>query len=423
VQIPGSMAPSRRQKLALLTALYFVEGMPWGFQSRALPVFLRTHDTSLTLIGLLNVLSLPWMIKVLWAPLIDRYWSPRIGKRKSWILPMQLGLALSALAGATVADDGDVGKLLVLVALMNLFSATMDIAVDGLAVDLLDKRELGPGNVTQVVGYKLGTLATGGLLVWATGSIGWGGLFAVMGGLTMLVMAATALFREPWTEATLPTAPHEKLRAIVQRLFATLNRPGMRLLVVVIATYKVGEQLVESMFKPFLIDEGFSATEVGLWVGTYGIVGSIVGSTLGGVLASKLPLLRAVTIAAVFRVVPVLAVFLMTFHRPTPAEIIFIAVTESFFGGLLTTTMFAYMMSRTDRRIGATHFTLLSTVEMLGKVPVPMLAGPIADHWGYSVLFGLGTACALAFLAVLPPLRRADAQRPLVEQASEPPPP
>lgn len=405
----------------MLTALYFVEGMPWGFQSRALPVFLRTHDVSLTLIGLLNILSLPWMAKVLWAPLVDRYWSPKIGRRKSWILPMQLCLALTAFAGATVADSGDVGMLLALVALMNLSSATMDIAVDGLAVDLLKDHELGTGNITQVVGYKVGTLATGGLLVWATGAFGWSGLFFTMGAITLLVMAATALFPEAAAVESAVAEAHQGLRKIWALLVETLRVPGMRALVFVIATYKVGEQLVESMFKPFLIDEGYTATQVGLWVSSYGIGASIAGSCVGGLLASRMPILRAMILAAVFRAVPVFFVFLLTLHHPTRTEIILVSITESFFGGLLTTTVFAYMMSRTDRRIGATHFTLLSTIEMLGKVPVPMIAGPIAQTWGYSVLFGLGTAASVAFLLLLPPLRRADARRLAAAAAAAPP--
>lgn len=407
----------------MLSALYFVEGMPWGFQSKALPVFLRTHHASLTLIGLLNLLSLPWMAKALWAPLVDRYWSARVGRRKSWILPMQLCVALTAFAGALVADGASLGALLALVALMNLFSATMDVAVDGLAVDLLAERELGTGNITQVVGYKFGTLTTGGLLVWATGSVGWSGLFVAMGALALAVFAATALFPEPRAEETAPVeqgayrtarAPDEAapdLRRIGRLLADTLKVPGMPALLAVLATYKTGEQLIDSMFKPFLVDRGFTASQVGLWVSTFGMGASMAGSFLGGVLASRMPILRALSAAAAFRAVPVFFVFLLTLHQPSRNEVIAVALAENFFGGLLTTTVFAYMMSRTDRRIGATHFTLLSTVEMLGKAPVPLLAGPVAQTWGYSVLFGAGTALSAAFLLLLPPLRRAEAAR------------
>lgn len=421
--------PGYALKMAMLSALYFVEGMPWGFQAKALPVFLRTHHASLTLIGMLNLLSLPWMTKALWAPLVDRYGSTRFGRRKSWIVPMQLLIALTAFGGAAVAGHAHLGLVLALVGLMNLFSATMDIAIDGLAVDLLDEPELGTGNITQVVGYKFGTLTSGGLLVWATAGTGWSGLFVAIGALALAVCVATALFPETRIVAArkarsvetagayrtpeVPEEPPPDLRRIVRALFDSLKIPGMGALLAVIATYKTGEQLIDSMFKPFLIDQGFTAPQVGLWVSTFGMVASMAGSFLGGVLASRWAILRAMSTAAVFRAVPIFFVFLLTLHHPTRGEVIGVAMAENFFGGLLTTTVFAYMMARTDKRIGASHFTLLSTVEMLGKAPIPLLAGPFAQAFGYSALFGVGTALSAGFLLLMPALRRADAERAL----------
>ncbi len=415
------------RKLAMLSALYFIEGMPWGFQSKALPVYLRTHHASLTAIGFLNLLSLPWMIKVVWAPLVDRYYSPRFGRRKSWIVPMQCLLALACVAASFAARGGGLPTLLALVLCMNLFSATMDIAVDGLAVDVLDARELGTGNTAQVVGYKFGSLASGGLLVWATADLGWPALFLIMAAIVACVAVSVLFFRED-RYAQRPPPPVERvadegagyrdpaeraeakqtsLVEIIRKVAVASREPGTLVFFLVVATYKTGEQLLDSMFKPFLIDRGFSVAQVALWISTFGMIASLTGSSVGGVLASRTKLYRAVSIAAVLRAIPILGVFALTLTTPTRGSIIAVAMAENFFGGLLTTTMFAYMMARTNKEVGATHFTLLATIEMLGKAPVPMIAGPIADKWGYSVLFGLATLFSFAFLALLPPLRRA----------------
>lgn len=141
--------------LGLLLALYFVQGLPFGFQAVALPVYLRQLGVSLESIGLLGALAAPWMLKALWAPLVDRYYSPRLGRRRSWILPAQAGLALCCAAGAAAGED-HLGLLLALVLLMNLFAATQDIAADGLAVDLLSEQELGPANAAQVTPKHVG---------------------------------------------------------------------------------------------------------------------------------------------------------------------------------------------------------------------------------------------------------------------------
>ncbi len=146
---------STARKLLILWPLYFVQGLPFGFQATALPVYLREAGLSLTAIGFATALSLPWMLKALWAPLVDRYGSERFGRRRSWILPLELVLAGLCVMAAFLDPSSGLKSLLALVFLMNLAAATMDIAVDGLAIDLLSLNELGKGNIAQVVGFKI----------------------------------------------------------------------------------------------------------------------------------------------------------------------------------------------------------------------------------------------------------------------------
>ena len=403
--------------LALLSALYFVEGLPWGLQSQALPIYLRTQHETLTAIGLLNALSLPWMTKALWAPLVDRYGGAKFGRRKTWIVPLQALLVLTFLIGARFTGRADMKALLVSVFVMNLLSATMDIAVDALAVDVLRERELGTGNITRVVGYKAGSLVSGGLLVWATKSIGWPGLFVGMGAITFVVLLVTLVTPEPRgpdeEDATAGPKKGPSLSAILAMLRETFRIPGTVAFFAFVATYKAGEQLVDSMFKPFLIDAGFQASDVGLWVSTFGMVASLSGSFLGGILASRWVLLRAVTWTAILRLVPLFAVIVLTLGRPTPLGVIMTTVAEHFFGGLLTTATFALMMARTDRRMGATHYAIIATVEMLGKAPVPMIAGPLAEKFGYTAVFTTGAVISAVLLTLLIPLRKLGGAMPL----------
>lgn len=397
-------------KLALLSVLYFAEGLPFGFQAKALPLYLRAHDVSLTAIGFLGALSLPWVAKALWAPLVDRYGSARFGRRKSWIVPMQLLLVVTCAAASTVSPEASLPLLLALVFLMNLFAATQDIAVDGLAVDLLGDDELGPGNAVQVVGYKIGMLTSGGLLVWASAWIGWYGLFLVMAGLVAVAMLACLAYPEPGAAAARAgaspsTEPGPTWSSVLSTLWAALRVPGGAWLLVVVATYKLGESMNDAMFGMFLMDEGYAESQVGLWLGSYGLVFSLVGSALGGVLAVRVSFLRAVAITGALRVVPLAAQCLVSTFDPGEALVIPVVCAEGFFGGALTTAMFAFMMSRVDRRIGATHFTLLASVEVLGKSPGGLASGAMADALGYVTVFGIGAVLSLGFLAALVPLR------------------
>lgn len=413
---PGPRAPPPARKIALLLCLYFAQGLPYGFQVTALPLFLRVRGVSLQSLGFVGLLALPWMGKALWAPLVDRYQSTRYGRRRSWIVPMQAGLCLSSVAGVFAAAAGHLPALLALVFLMNLFAATQDIAVDGLAVDLLGDAELGPGNAAQVVGYKLGMLTSGGLLLWASGAIGWPGLFAAMAFLTWIVLIVSMSYREPPpTAAHYLPAERRSMKQVLVALLGAVKLPGTLWLLAFIGTYKIGETMLDVMLKPYLVDSGFAPAQLGLWLGTYGMVFSLVGSVVGGWLAARIPLIRAVGLTAALRVLPLFAVWGLTFAAP-PSQLSVVLVTcaEHFFAGAVTTALFAFMMSRVDRRIGATHYTLLASVEVFGKSLGAWPSGFVAKHWGYGTVFLAASLLSVAYLALF---------WPRLARTSPPPPP
>jgi MFS transporter, PAT family, beta-lactamase induction signal transducer AmpG len=395
---------SVRRELALLWCLYFVQGLPFGFQATAVPVLLREGGASLVVVSLSGVLALPWLLKPLWAPLVDRYHHPRLGRRRSWLLPMQAGLALTMVVAATSSER--LATLVALVLIMNLFAATLDIAVDGLAVDLLRPRDLGHGNAAQVVGYKLGMLTGGGLLLWASGWIGMAGAFGWMAAIVAVVMLITAWFGEPKTGAV-SGGEEVSLADILATVRAALAAPGAGALLLAVGTYKLGESMADTMFKPFVLDAGYSKEQVGLWIGTWGMVFSIVGSVLGGWLATRMDFVRAVALTGALRVGPLLGQWwLATQLAPSADAIIAVTSAEHLVGGALTTSMFALMMSRVDPRVGATHFTVLAAVEVLGKAPASWLSGLVAQSFGYARLFALAALLSAVFLLLLWPLDR-----------------
>jgi MFS family permease len=394
------------RKLGLLSALYFVQGMPFGFQATALPIYLRTQGVSVEAIGFVGLLSLPWILKALWAPLVDRYGSARIGRRKSWILPLQAALAATCALAAFVPVQGTLLGLLGLIFLMNLFAATQDIAVDGFAVDSLRPEELGLGNTAQVVGYKLGMLTGGGLLVWASQYIGWQGLFLSMAALCLAVFVLMSFASEPTPRER--SSERKSWREVLAQLKEALLLPGTKWMLLFIGTYKLGETMSDVLYKLFLIDAGIRPEQIGLWVGTWGKTASIIGSVVGGLLATRMPLLQALSVTATVRLFPLMGRWWLAQTGVTDASVIGVTIAEEFFGGALTTVMFAFMMSRVDRRIGATHYTLLASVEVAGKAPGGPVGGLLVGraHWRYAQVLLLSVALSTAFLFLLLPLRR-----------------
>lgn len=176
----------------LLTFLYFIQGLPYGVQIYFLPIYLRTRGIDLTTVGLLRLLQVPWMFKVLWAPLVDVYLT-----RSRWLLGSIVALAASCLVSGFCPPEGLGSTAVVVLFLWNVFASVEDVAVDSVAVVLLAEQELGAGNVGQVVGYKLGAAFAGGVLALLAGVTGWLGvciaLAAVYTEAAMLVFVSPLL--------------------------------------------------------------------------------------------------------------------------------------------------------------------------------------------------------------------------------------
>jgi len=399
------------KKMILLSLLYLSQGLPFGFQATAFPLYLRTQGISLAAIGFAGALAVPWLLKPFWAPLVDRYWNEEFGKRKSWIVPLQVLLFLSILSASMIPAGSDLSLLMVSVFMMNVFAATQDIAVDGLAVDILSTHELGTGNAAQVVGYKTGMLLSGGLLVWFSSYTGWQGFFIAMAAVSIMPLPFILLYREGKAHKNHSGSRDAKsFREIITIAIEAFRLPGARWFLLFVATYKIGEYMIDAMFKPFLIDSGFSASDIGLWVGTWGMAASLVGSLAGGYMASKISILRALFITVFLRIIPLVMEFGLTIVIPASSAVIATTVAEHFFGGMLTTAMFAFMMSRVDKRIGATHYTIIAAIEVLGKSPGTWASGLLAERMGYTGLFAAGVILSSIILFIFPMLKRGEVE-------------
>ena len=179
-------------RLAILLTLYMAQGLPGGIFSQALPAILRSHDVSLTIIGFSGILAAPWALKFLWSPWVDRCFSPRWGRSRSWILPIQalsivLLLVIAGFDPLTLATDVGVYQFFALMLVLNLLAATQDVASDALAVRSLNYQERGLGNAVQVGGYRLGLIIGGGFLLYLVAVWDWRQAFMVLALLLALI--------------------------------------------------------------------------------------------------------------------------------------------------------------------------------------------------------------------------------------------
>jgi hypothetical protein len=399
-----SDSPPFWKRLSTLFFLYVVQGLPYGFFISVLPLFLRQAGWSRTAIGFYSLLGLPWILKPLWAPFVDRFSWPVLGRRKSWILPCVMVSAILALLLATQEPlpDSSILFLLLIVLAINVVAATQDIAVDGLAVDILSERERGPGNAAQVVGFKAGMLCTGGILLALSGQLGWEGICTGMAVITLLVLFLATRYPEGG-EGRQPEETSPRMKEILKSLVQLASRTGFPVALLLIATYKMGEAGVDAMYRIFLLDRGWEAPAIGILCGTWGLGFSLAGSVIGGWIGHTRERMKSLFWVGALRAVPLVFIALLPFLKEPLSHWIVYPVTlaEHLAGGMITPIMFAFMMDLCDRKVGATHYTALAAVEVVGKMSVSTLSGLLADRIGYGGLFCLGAGISLLWPLVV----------------------
>lgn len=238
----------------MLGALYFAQGLPFGFFTQALPVVLRRSGYSLVAISASGVLFAPWALKFLWAPYVDRY-----GSRRRWLLSLQLGAAAVALVLACLDLTSGLQWLFVGIAVVNVLSATQDVVTDGLAVRLLDARDRGVGNGIQLGAYRIGMIVGGGVLLWLFSFAGWRALFVAMAALIVASTIPVLLLRTQLDRADVRPAESTTAVRLAGTWWVRLRRPGVLAFIGLIAAYKFGNSMGSALVGPFLSDVGLSS--------------------------------------------------------------------------------------------------------------------------------------------------------------------
>ena len=390
------------RKLGLLATLYFSQGLPFGFFVQALPVLLRKQGVSLAAIGSTSLLSLPWMLKFLWAPSVDRHGSARFGARRVWILPLQAASVLLMLALSFVDPGHELMLVYAGVLCANLFAATQDIATDALAIDLLSERERGFGNGVQVAGYRVGMIVGGGLLLVVFEQLGFRGSFWVMAGLLLLASVPVWFYREP--ARTAPALPPSALG--LGAVWKALASPTVRSFLPVLLTYKSADAFGTAMLRPYLVDRGMTLGSIGWLLGTVGFAAGLTGALAGGTLAARFP---RRTLLALFAVVHAagLGLYALLASGAGGSTLLTAAIVlEHFAGGMATAALFTVMMDHTTPETAATDYTVQACLVLLAGGLFGLPSGWVAEFLGYAGHFALaglfGLGAALVALVVLP---------------------
>ncbi len=377
-------------KFGILGCLYFAQGLPYGFFTQALPVIMRDRGASLPQIGLASLLVLPWALKFLWAPLVDRFGWSRIGIKKTWLLGLQfLGIVLFITLG-TIEETDSYAYLIWGFFFANLIAATQDIASDGLAVTMLTPEERGLGNGLQVAGYRLGMFFGGGFLLIYFSYLHWRGAFLFIGISIFLTTLPVLFYGEP------PAPPVEDRLGPKKLLGRFLKRNGVFPWLAVIGFYKFGDAMTTPMLRPFFRDRGLELEEIGKLLGTAGFISGLVGALIGGSLVFFFRRYWAIVWFGVIQAVAVFGYYLLGIGFLDDNALYFLCSLEHFTGGMATAAIFTAMMDICRLDSGATDYTVQASFVVIATATAGVVGGFVSGHLGYNGNFLLSTLLSFA---------------------------
>jgi PAT family beta-lactamase induction signal transducer AmpG len=396
--VPSLLAVLQSWRLLSVVLLSFASGLPLGLVWIAIPTWMAVEGVDIKVVGLFTLAQAPWTFKALWAPLMDRYRLPLLGRKRGYILAAQacllgLGLWLAAVSGRP--DPVSIGLLTLLIAFA---SASQDIAYDAYTVEILRREEQGPAVGAKVATYRAAMWLSGRLTITAAAVVGWPLVNAATALLYLPAALVTWLAPEPESP---PPPPTTLRRAVWEPFLGLLARHRALEILAFVVLYKLSDQLTQALLGPFLIQKGYSALDVGVAAGTVSLLTIVFGTFAGGVLVQAWGLGPALWISGLLQLFSNLGYALVA-QADVNRPLMYAAQGFEYLCSGLGNGAFGVLLLRlTQKRFSATQYALLSSLFSLPRVVAGPPAGLLADALGWRDFFVLTLATGVPGLVML----------------------
>lgn len=388
----------RSPRLALMLGLGFASGLPNPLTGSTMTAWFASEGVTLAMIGFASIFHLPYNLKFLWAPLLDRYGIPGLGRRRGWMLLAQLALVLSIAALGTFDPSSALTQIGVLAVFTAFFSATLDIAADAYRTDVLPAPQRASGTAIFVAGYRAALIVAGAVGLILSDLLPWTVVYWIFAGLMGVGILTTLIAPPAPTEAI---APRSIVEAVVDPITELLKRPGIVRLIAIIMLYKVGDVVAGQLQIPFFMEMGFSKTEIGAVLKGLGLGATIVGALIGGGLVARWGLKGTLIAFGFAQALANLSYVGVANAGKSYAWMTGAIGLDNFMNGLGTSAFVALLMTLCNKRFTAFQYALFSS---LMTVPGRLLgyhSGWLADEAGWTSFFLISTLAALPALALL----------------------
>jgi len=391
------MQTKPHQKYSTLLSLYLAQSIPMSFFSTVMPVIMRTENFSLTSIGLIQLIKLPWIIKFLWAPMIDKS-ATTLRKYKQWILFSELFYALIIFSIAFLNLETNFTAIIVLMLIAFTASATQDIATDAFAILILKKEERSFGNSMQSAGSFLGTLTGSGILLIVYHYYGWEMLLAGLAGFVLLALIPLYFYTSK-KEDILPK-PDKSISLKDIYLFFAQKGIGKRIILLIF--YYSGIIGILTMIKPWMVDLGFNIKEIGLLSGIYGAAAGAFMAFAAGFIIKYIGKFKTLLFIAALGVGVGLYFIWLSSFTPSISQLLPAVLMLWGTYGMASVTIYTISMDIVRPGREGTDFTIQIVLTHLSGLIIAVGSGKVAHLMGYRGLFQIEIVLALFVLFAVP---------------------
>ncbi|MCX7965071.1 MAG: MFS transporter [Syntrophorhabdaceae bacterium] len=388
-----------------MTLLGFSSGLPLPLTSGTLQAWLTVAGVDLKTIGLFSLVSIPYTLKFLWSPFMDRFMPPWLGRRRGWILPIQIALMVFISIMGFISPKETSLLMAILAFSVAFMSASQDIVIDAYRTDVLSDKERGIGAATFITGYRIAMLVAGALALILSENIGWQNTYLLMAILLIIGVIGTFSGKEPGPHITPPKNIEEAVIGPIKDIFSRKNAISILLFIIL---YKLGDAYAGALTTAFLIrGVNFSPGEVGAINKGLGLIATITGAMFGGALMVRLGLYRSLLFFGILQMVSNLSFMVLSLTGKNYPVMISAVAFENITGGMGSAAFLAFVMAICNRKYSATQYALLSSLAALGRVFISPTSGYIVSQTGWATFFLFTAITALPGLLFLLILKTA----------------
>ena len=393
------------KKLFVIFLMGIASGIPLYLILSTLAIWLTRSNIDISIVGLFSLTQLPWTIKFFWSPIFDYYripfFSKFIGNRKAWLFLIQLFLSLSILALGLSNPNDNLLPTAIFAFVVAFFSASQDIIIDAYRIELLDDDEQGAGAAMTQAGYRIGGIISGAGALYMRELITWSEVFLIVS-LIILIFAIITLFLPRIKEI------NRKQNGFIITFFNPLielirrnNVKEFLIIILFILTFKLCDSVAGVMANPFYVKIGFENIEIANASKLFGVLATILGVFIGGLLVKKIGILKSLLLSAFLQMISNILFFVLSKIGPDYSFLIITVLGENISGGIGSASFVAYLSVLCNRNFTATQYALLSSVMGVARTFIASPSGFVVEFLGWSNFFLISTLFAIPGLVIL----------------------